>query len=152
MNKVIIIVVIVLIILIIGNIYITNEGFSSGAPTQLSPPTTQSSSPPTEYVEQECSFDDEEEDSNCNSIEDTETGDTFYVHNVCPNDPRCLGICINDHTWTELNKPQTYTNAQTGELKNDKFKHLISSSRCGQCVKNFYKIIELIKDSNQCNI
>jgi hypothetical protein len=146
MNKLIIIIIIVLLILIIGNIYITNEGFSSGSPT------TQPPLPTTQYVEPECRFDDEDVDSNCNRIEDSETGDSFYVHNVCPNDPRCLGICINDHTWTEANIPENYTNAITGRVKNYEFKHLISSSRCGQCIKNFIKIAELIKDSNQCNI
>ena len=86
-------------------------------------------------------------------IEDTETGNTFTVNTVCPKDPKCLGICINDHTWTDANKRfLNYTNVQSGDLKNPKYKHLISSSRCGECIKNFYQITQLIKDNKQCNL
>lgn len=147
MFKVIVLILIVLIILLIGNIYITREGFSEEIPTPTPSPTT------TPITDTECSFDDLDDDENCNLIEDKETNNTFYVHNVCPKDPRCLGVCINDHTWTDANKRSlNYTNAKSGELKNPKFKHLVSSSRCGECIKNFYQITKLILDSKQCNI
>ena len=63
-------------------------------------------------------MEDKENDKNCNYIEDKVNNNSFYVHNVCPKDPRCLGICINDHTWTDANKrPLNYLNAKTGDLK-----------------------------------
>ena len=138
MFKVIVLILIVIIILIIGNIFITRDGFTGGTTSTI--------------VDSECSYDDED-DENCNVIEDPNNNNSFLVHNVCPKDPRCLGICINDHTWTDANKRfLNYTNAESGELKNQNFKHLISSSRCSECIKNFYQITKLISDSNQCNI
>ena len=142
MFKVIVLILTVLIIILIGNIYITREGFGGG-----------DNSTPTPTIDTECSFDDTDNDENCNMIEDPDTNNTFLVHNVCPKDPRCLGICINDHTWTDANKSAlNYTNVETGKLKNEKYKHLVNSSRCSECIKNFYQITKLISDSKQCNI
>ena len=70
----------------IGNIYITRDGFTGR--TTPDPPTTST------LLNPECSY-DEEDDENCNLIEDP--NNNYFVHNVCPKDPRCLGICINDH-------------------------------------------------------
>ena len=137
MYKTIVILIIVLLILILGNIFITREGFQTSSVAS----------------DNECSFDDEERDSDCNKIEDSANDSSFSVHNVCPNDPRCLGVCINDHTWTDANKRSVgYVNANTGDLKNPEYAHLISSSRCGECIKNFYEITRLILDKDQCNI
>jgi hypothetical protein len=137
MYKIIVIVLIVLIIILIGNMYITREGFQT---TSVA-------------FDKECSFDDEDTDENCNQIEDIENNNSFTVHTVCPKDPRCLGICINDHTWTSANKSlYNYVNANEGDLKNNKFKHLIGSSRCGECINNFYQITKLIREKKQCNI
>ena len=136
MYKTIVILIIVFLILILGNIFITREGFKT-----------------TRVSSSECSFEDDTGDSDCNRIEDDTNNNSFSVHNVCPNDPRCLGVCINDHTWTEANKRDIgYVNANVGELKNPEFSHLISSSRCGECVKNFYEIAQLILDKQQCNL
>ena len=49
---------------------------------------------------------------------------SYLVHNVCPKDPSCIGICINDHTWTSVNKPLNYDNRSIGSLKNNEFKYL----------------------------
>ena len=147
MYKVIVLILIVLIIIIIGNIYITREGFFN------SPNSPDQCQTETDGDDDECTFDEEDNDKNCNLIEDKENNNSFYVHNVCPKDPRCLGVCINDHTWTDANKRVlNYTNAETGALKNPKFSYLISSSRCGECIKNFYWITKLIRDNNQCNL
>lgn len=145
MFKVTILVLIVFIIILIGNIYITRDGFTGISPPD--PPTTST------LLNPECSYEEEGDDENCNMIEDKETNNTYFVHNVCPKDPKCLGICINDHTWTDANKRVlNYTNAETGELKNEKYKHLVNSSRCGECIKNFFQITKLISDSKQCNL
>ena len=144
MFKVLVLILTVLIIILIGNIYITREGFGGG---DNSTPTS------TTKIDTECSFDESERDENCNMIEDPDTNNSFLVHNVCPKDPKCLGICINDHTWTDANKRAlNYTSVETGVLKNEKYKHLINSSRCSECIKNFYQITKLIGDNKQCSI
>ena len=139
MYKLIVLCIVVLLILILGNIYITREGFQQS-------PTTSSGG---------CSFDEEQEDENCNNIQ-IRSGDTlnsFVVNTVCPDDPRCIGICVNDHTWTDANKRnQLFSEYVSGTLKDEQSSHLISTSRCGECIKNFYPIIRLIHERNQCNI
>ena len=140
MYKIVVILIILFIILLLGHFFITREGFDT--------PTTTST-----FIDNECKFEEELNDNNCNKIEDNDSGNEFTINNVCPNDPRCLGICINDHTWTDANKRDLlYSTNITGQLKNPKYKHLISSSRCGECVKNFYNIFKLINESKQCNI
>ena len=135
MYKIITILVIVVLILLIGNIFITSEGFT------------------TAVGDTECSFDEDQDDENCNRIDAPGINSSFFVNNVCPKDPRCLGICINDHTWTDANKRQiNYRNAISGRLKNPEFSHLLSSSRCSECIKNFIPIIRLIHEQQQCNI
>ena len=86
---------------------------------------------------------------------------TQYVHS-----PECLGVCLNDFTFTEDNLP--YNNAYPYNTLINKLKirvngvndslstedqedqsHLFISSRCFECVKNFYKITELIRN-NSC--
>jgi hypothetical protein len=138
MNKLVIVLIIVIIILLIGNFYITREGFFSEATTA------------SLYVD-DCDP-KVTEDSNCNRIDDAENPmGSYLVHNVCPKDPSCIGICINDHTWTSVNKPLNYDNSKIGSLKNNEFSHLITSSRCTECIKNFHQILKLIKESKTCN-
>ena len=68
-------------------------------------------------------------DSDCSNIR-TRLGDEITIRNVCPKDPKCVGICIDDHTWTEKNKrdlgPFDSDLNVVGELKNPDMKHLIS--------------------------
>ena len=94
-------------------------------------------------------------DNDCSNIR-TRRGDEITIRNVCPKDPRCLGICIDDHTWTEKNKrdlgPFDSDLNVVGELKNPDMKHLISSSRCLECVKNFGTAANLLIESNSCII
>ena len=92
-------------------------------------------------------------DDDCSVIQ-TETG-SFLVHNVCPSDPKCLGICVNDHTWTTKNKDalgnlDSRLN-EVGNLKNPDQSHLVSSSRCMECIKNFYFIVDIINNSKNCS-
>lgn len=104
-------------------------------------------------------------DSNCNkiipikkkSITNT-AGDTYLpqynVHTVCPYNPKCLGICLNDFVWTDKNLnslthvPES-AKPSINSMKNDNMKHLLVSSRCMECIKNFYTTTKLMK-GNKC--
>ena len=140
MYKISIVVLIVIIILIIGNIFISREGFFS-EPTQ-----------PNLFIPS-CNMNIPDRTNDCNIIE-TDSG-AYRVNNVCPDDPRCLGICVNDHTWTTKNKQQlgSFDSSlnELGALKNPEQSHLIASSRCLECVKNFYFIADLIANSKNCS-
>lgn len=152
MYKVYVLLLIVLLILIIGNIFITREGFYNDEPT------ISSSSSQTE-TEIECSFETKQVENDCNKIT-TENNDEFLVHNVCPLNPKCLGICVNDFTWTEENKKALgifdKSSYRVGDLKiqneqhNSKLKALFKSSRCMECIKNFYSGIKLINSNVGC--
>lgn len=102
-------------------------------------------------------------DSDCGVINSV-TGDEFRINTVCPYSPECLSICLNDFTFTEENLPYnnvTPYNSLINKLKikvngvNDSVEledqedqsHLFISSRCFECVKNFYKITELIRNN-----
>ena len=143
MYKISIVILIIIIILIIGNMFISREGFYQA---DAEPEQTLSVFNPS------CTMDDID-DSDC-SVIDIENG-SFRVNNVCPSDARCLGVCINDHTWTAVNKQQLGSRDSLynviGELKNPDQSHLVSSSRCMECVKNFYFIADIINNSKNCS-
>ena len=139
MYKVYILLLIVIIILVLGNFFITREGFG----------VTSSS------TDDECTFSTGQVDDDCNKIV-TEDGDEFKVHNVCPLNPTCLGICINDFTWTDENKAyiNSYnTDYVVGGLKSngEKLKAVFKSSRCMECIKNFHTGVSLLNDNVGCN-
>jgi hypothetical protein len=136
MYKISIVILIVIIILILGNIFISQEGFFQ----------------PTKQTINFCNMETPERTNDCSIIE-TESG-AYRVHNVCPTDPRCLGVCVNDHTWTTKNKEELGNFDSlyniVGELKSDDQSHLVASSRCLECVKNFYFIADIISKSKNC--
>ena len=94
MYKVYILLVIVILILILGNMFITREGFYQSEGDDGGT---------TAVVQEECTFEEEQTENDCNKVV-TEQRDEFLIHNVCPLNPKCLGVCINDFTWTEENK------------------------------------------------
>lgn len=182
MNKLIVLILVTFIILITNYIYVTNEGFTS---TDASSGEQQSNCNNASYLEENClscrSYNTEDScpedgcewdsttnkcidttntDSNCGQITAVD-GSEYNVHTVCPYSPECVGICLNDFTYTAENTPQ-YSNSNTppwnlmrGNLKinttgddNDE-SHLFISSRCYECIKNFYKITKLMKE-NSC--
>jgi hypothetical protein len=143
------IVFIILLIILLSCVYVTREGFQDQEPT------------PTSTSVDECGFQESEEgenndsDSDCSKVV-TRDGDEFQVRNVCPKDPRCLGICIDNFTWTEknINDLGAFSQglgASVGELKSDEFNHLVISSRCAECVKNFYRGANLLENTNTCD-
>ena len=152
MYRIYILIIVVVLIIIIGNIFITREGFYQAGNEDDGAADDEEV---TEQVEQECVFTTEQVENDCNKIV-TDDGDEFEVHNVCPLNPSCLGICVNDFTWTEENKAalgQFDRNSyRVGELKSndEKLKAIFKSSRCMECVKNFYTGSELIHSTVGC--
>ena len=69
---------------------------------------------------------------------------------VNPNLPECVGICINQHTNTSENigSSGSSRNSVIGQLKTGHQPFHIRTSRCDQCIKNFYKGLKLMKDKN----
>ena len=91
-----------ILILVIGNLFITREGFFDGNNAENTPGVTTSAE---SLREDNCVFDRDSADKDCNKGT-TDDGNEFKIHNVCPFDPRCLGTCVNDFTWTDENKAQ----------------------------------------------
>ena len=136
------IVLIILLIILLSCVYVTREGFQTNRTTSAS-------------VDECGGYNVEEEDSDCSNVV-TRSGDEFQIRNVCPKDPNCLGICIDNFTWTEknINDLGAFSQglgAQPGTLKSDEFNHLVISSRCAECVKNFYKGADLLANTNTCD-
>lgn len=158
--RIVIVVLVILIIFLVSNIFITREGFYTNELSNnisinqdfITPNTIEEFSILEPY---ECSYDEEPSDDDCYNIR-TIQGDEKKVRNVCPKDPRCLGICIDDHTWTEKNKRDLGafdSNLNVvGKLRHPDMKHLISSSRCLECIKNFGTAANLLRESNSCII
>lgn len=74
---------------------------------------------------------------------------------VDPKLPQCVGICINQHTYTKENTknifiadPSFLTKKKTNQNDDD-----IINTRCGECINNFYYGLELLKEeSEKCQI
>ena len=151
MYKIYIVLLIIILILLIGNIFITREGFF-----QEPLPSTSASGIRVDN----CVFDEEGKDDDCNKGI-TNDGHEFKIHDVCPLNPKCLGVCVNDFTWTEENKAelsQKYnidtSSFDLGDLKNKndkKLKAIFQSSRCMECIKNFYPGISLMQSVVDCD-
>ena len=97
-----------------------------------------------------------DKDVDCNKITITNDGNKIElpINTVCPTDPNCVQVCINDHTWINkdgLNNNNTngFGEQVSGSLKNANDTHLLTSSGCMQCIKNFYPIVNLI-DKHEC--
>lgn len=187
MNKLIVLVLVTVIILIINYVYVTNEGFTDETEAAIEcnhyesaidencsvQPIcgiyrTEADCPDSciwDENKEKCVDDNADDDSDCGVINSV-TGDQFRINTVCPYSPECLGICLNDFTFTEQNLP--YDNIPPYNTLINKLKikvdgindsalledqedqsHLFVSSRCFECVKNFYKITELIRN-NTC--
>jgi hypothetical protein len=148
MYKIYIVLFIIILILLLGNMFITREGFFSQ--------TTSVSN----IRFDNCVFDEEKKDDDCNKGI-TANGHEFKIHNVCPLNPKCLGVCVNDFTWTEENIAELSkkynidtSSFKLGELKNEddlKLKAIFQSSRCMECVKNFYQGISLMQSVVDCD-
>jgi len=112
-----------------------------------------------------CGVNKELKDSDCSEIETKEKEkkdkpNIQTVFNVCPENPDCVGICLNQFTWTEENMKDYYFDDLeeqqdfVGRLKTlnkdkEKTKNLIVTSQCYKCIKNFYPILNLLHE-NKC--
>ena len=99
------------------------------------------------------------DDEDCNKIKVTNNNgstEELQINNVCPKDPKCVEICIRDHTWIKKHidrQPEdplrafnntNQLNHEDATLKDPESKHLVTASQCMECIKNFYPIISLI--------
>tara|TARA_B110001469_G_scaffold127723_1_gene150048 strand:+ start:2460 stop:3095 length:636 start_codon:yes stop_codon:yes gene_type:complete len=97
-------------------------------------------------------------DSNCNKITIKKSDKSIEeksINTVCPTDPKCVATCIDDHTWiNDETQSNIFTNKlenYDGDMNNSTLKspddaHLITSSRCMECIKNFFPVVSLIKN------
>jgi len=60
--------------------------------------------------------------------------DQFKI--VCPSNPDCVGKCINMFTWTDNSDAGIPVNS--GTLKDENYKDYYFSTRCNECIDNFY--------------
>lgn len=75
------------------------------------------------------------------------------INSVNPNLSNCLGICINQHTYTQKNSKGLYnfTPNLIGSLKSDQTSQDVINTGCGTCINNYYSGLKLMKDeSNKC--
>ena len=182
-KKLILLGIILLIIILLGCVFITNEGFKNKETFECSNPTSkceQSNCALYRTIEEctskksteGCEWDntkckdatsDDDDDANCNKITVTNSVGSkteLSIHNVCPSDPKCVAMCIDDHTWINpetSNASNKYNNIMGNDandnaaLKSNDSKHLVTSSRCMECIKNFYPITTLI-ENHSCQL
>ncbi len=67
---------------------------------------------------------------------------------VCPNKPECVGICINQHTYTDENISEDIlkTLDDVGTLKNNQNNADVITTNCGLCIANFYEGLKKMND------
>jgi hypothetical protein len=188
MNKLIVLVIVTVIILIINYVYVTNEGFTDSTEaaiecnhygdsiieencsvTLCGIHKTNADCPTDSCIwdtdKNKCVDNNNDKDSDC-SVINSLIGDKFKINTVCPYSPECMGICLNDFTFTKENLPYNNVTPYNSLINNLKINvdgidsslasedqedqsHLFVSSRCFECVKNFYKITELLLN-NSC--
>ena len=62
--------------------------------------------------------------------------ETSSLTDVCPEKPECLGICINQHTYTEENivDEPLKSREDIGSLKSGQSQSDVISTNCGLCI------------------
>lgn len=70
------------------------------------------------------------------------------ISDVCPDKPECVGICVNQHTYTPdniLDEPLR-SSEEIGILKNGQRSADVISTNCGLCIANFYPGLKKMHD------
>ena len=73
---------------------------------------------------------------------------------VNPDRPECVGICINQHTYTKENTEEYPSLLRPDSIGNIKYGHnnRIIKNNCGLCISNFYEGLKLMDSmGNQCS-
>ena len=76
------------------------------------------------------------ENDTCSSISSRAGIDPNQFKMVCPSNPDCVGKCINMFTWTDNSDAGIPVNS--GTLKDENYKDYYFSTRCNECIDNFY--------------
>lgn len=67
---------------------------------------------------------------------------------VCPDKPECVGICVNQHTYTKdnISDEPLRSDEDIGALKNGQSPSDVISTNCGLCISNFYSGLKIMND------
>jgi hypothetical protein len=65
----------------------------------------------------------------------------LQLKTVDPALPECVGICINQHTYTTDNTKNIIVSIPNllGKIKDNQSNENIISTKCGECINNFYQ-------------
>lgn len=85
----------------------------------------------------------------------THVNTQVHLETVDPLLPECVGICINQHTYTTDNtrnifipNPEFIT-----QRKSNQSDDTVMRTKCGECINNFYQGLILMKEqSSECNL
>jgi hypothetical protein len=73
--------------------------------------------------------------------------DCKYNKIINPYNPKCVDFCINTYTHPENTNDSISGKSLDGEFIGIRFNHAFFTSKCGQCVDNFYKTIKKLTDT-----
>ena len=74
---------------------------------------------------------------------------------VNPLLPECIGICINQHTYTKENTKDIFIPNPNiiSQKKSNQSDSTIMTTKCGECINNFYKGLEaMMTQHDRCNL
>ena len=84
-----------------------------------------------------------------------EVNTQVQIETVDPLLPECVGICINQHTYTKDNTKNIFIPSPEfiSQRKSNQSEATVMNTRCGECINNFYKGLILMKEqSSDCNL
>ena len=92
---------------------------------------------------------------NGGSSESPNVNTQVQYETVDPLLPECVGICVNQHTYTNENtrnifipNPEFIT-----QRKSNQSDDTVMRTKCGECINNFYQGLILMKEqSSECNL
>ena len=70
------------------------------------------------------------------------------IHIVNPNNPCCLRTCIND--FTDVDDKEGNLRPEFRSQEGNQNLHYFFSSKCDECISNFYSPVSLIREARRC--
>ena len=69
------------------------------------------------------------------------------LRTIDPNFPTCVGVCINQHTYTKINTEGKNIDSKfIGQLKDKQTEEDVLKTKCGLCISNFYSGLKIMDD------
>ena len=84
--------------------------------------------------------------------ENTNFEDCKFNKIVNPYNPKCVDFCVNTYTNPENTRDKISGAVVDGEFRGKRFNHAFFTSKCGQCIDNFYNTIKKITDTENQEI